>query len=67
MEKKNPISFTNAVKCAHNKWSEKVNAFRGDEADWYFDNFVDWISSQGYHIELTGDEFEPFVMSEIVF
>ena len=34
------------------------------EGDWFYENFIEWISSQGYHIELTGDEFEAAVMSD---
>jgi hypothetical protein len=29
-----------------------------EECHWYYQHFVEWISAQGYHIELTGDEFE---------
>jgi hypothetical protein len=34
--------------------------------NWYAENFVEWISSLGYHIELTGDEFEATVAQEHV-
>ncbi len=30
------------------------------ESGWYYSNFLKWISEKGWHIELTGDEFELF-------
>jgi len=36
---------------------------RRDRIDWLSKILFNGISDQGYHIELTGDEFEPFVMS----
>jgi hypothetical protein len=59
MQKKTPIIFDDAVRMAgRNFFDSKAGHSRG-ESHWYLDNFVDWISEQGYHIDLTGDEFEP--------
>ena len=62
MEKKAPIHFDEAVRLADKTSREAFFEGRmGTDAHqsfWYFSNFVDWISSLGYHIELTGDEFE---------
>ena len=62
MPKKSPISFELAMLKLIEKRREKFDAGHfGDEPGrygWYCHNFVDWISSQGLHIELTGDEFE---------
>jgi hypothetical protein len=35
--------------------------YQPGECNWYFKNFVEWVSSLGYHIELTGDEFELYL------
>ena len=58
MPKKEPISFENAVRRLSD---EQLIAFYGHDYqrhDWLEENFVNWISEQGYHIEFTGDEFE---------
>ena len=65
MEQKTAISYEDAMwltnrtlkKCYE---EEKMGADFG-HYQWYLDNFIEWISSLGYHIELTGDEFEPAV------
>src|SRR5688572_15721070 len=62
MEKKTPILFGDAVRMAIKKKCE-VWYDENADSDYYYDNFIEWISSQGYHIELTGDEFEPALMS----
>lgn len=53
---------------ASQKSSEAFDAHRlgyePGECNWYFKNFVEWISSLGYHIELTGDEFEPYIKAD---
>lgn len=61
MEKKTPISFERAVQSIHEKWMEAFKARDIPKINWYYDNFLAWVSDQGYHIELVGDEFEPFV------
>ncbi len=70
MAKKNPISLAVATKMINEKQDE---AFSGRKfgnipghLHWYLYNFVNWISEQGYHIELTGDEFEPLALSDKV-
>jgi hypothetical protein len=68
MPAKEPISFESAALMASNKSSEAFDAHRmghePGECNWYFDHFVEWISSLGYHIELTGDEFELYLRAE---
>lgn len=62
MEPKTPITFTDAALLAHEKFQEamRIRRYGGEpgQAQWYTRNFTSWISSLGYHIELTGDEFE---------
>lgn len=65
MPKKTQISFAAAVLLTSQQLSEafdsrQIGNARG-EYHWYITNFVKWISEQGYHIELTGDEFESQV------
>lgn len=35
------------------------------ECHWLTKNFVSWIAEQGFHIELTGDEFLPYSSVQI--
>jgi hypothetical protein len=67
MKRKEPIAFERAARMAQEKYFEAKDARRlgyaPGECFWYLDHFVEWISSLGYHIELTGDEFEPYQMS----
>ena len=66
MKTKTPISFEDAVNLAHDEFFRASDAGRfgrdPGQCDWYYENFIDWISDQGYHIELTGDEFETALM-----
>ena len=58
MPKKRSIQFDEAIRMAEkNFFSSKIGHRRG-ETFWYMQNFVEWISELGFHIELTGDEFE---------
>lgn len=59
MPKKTPVSFLNAVRVAGQEYfqSDKVGDARF-ETEWLLSHFVEWISELGFHIELTGDEFE---------
>lgn len=70
MPKKKPISFELAMLKLIEKRREKFDAGHfGDESGqygWYCLNFVNWISAQGYHIELTGDEFETYALTDRV-
>ena len=67
MPKKRPISLDDAVRMAGRKYvdTKEIGHARG-ENHWYFDCFVEWISEIGYHIELTGDEFDAPVLSDKV-
>ncbi len=64
MERKNPILFMDAAALAQEKYLDARRAGRRGYApgrtDWYTDGFIDWISSLGFHIELSGDEFELY-------
>ena len=68
MEKKKPISFEVAI----NLIAEEQNkAFATGQMgsnfgqySWYPNNFVKFISNLGYHIELTGDEFETYMLTD---
>jgi hypothetical protein len=66
MPKKNPITFADAVRLAGQKQIEAEIGHEKGQYFWYAAHFVDWISSLGYHIELSGDEFEPYVVSNKV-
>lgn len=58
MPRKNPISFDFAISLINDKCVLAVQARNASQYLWYYDNFVSHISDLGYHIELTGDEFE---------
>lgn len=62
MDRKKPISFHEALNLAsdaHIKASQegRTGHQRGESA-WHFLHLLDYISELGFHIELTGDEFE---------
>lgn len=67
MQRQSGLSFEAAINLVAEKRMAAFTAGRmghnPGEYSWYADNFVEWISSLGYHIELTGDEFEPYVLS----
>lgn len=71
MEKKTPISLEAAIILMVKHEHEARDAGRkGTESGhlvWYAYHFVEWLEGLDYHIELTGDEFEPVVMSDKVF
>jgi len=58
MEKKKPISLAEAISWVTTEFFECYKDKRSIEAEWTLNNFVDWISTKGYHIELTGEEYE---------
>ena len=63
MEVKAPITFTEAALLAQEQYLAliRMNKYGSDPDQCsYTDSFTEWISSLGYHIELTGDEFEHF-------
>lgn len=59
MPPKKPIGFEDAIRKAESKWFAAIFGGRMDDAQIYLQQFVEWISDRGYHIVLTGDEFEP--------
>jgi hypothetical protein len=61
MPRKKPISFADAVRKAFKKSFALTWLGKPKEATWLLDNFVQYISDLGYHIELNGDEFEHSV------
>jgi len=63
MEKKRPIAFNEAIGLLKEKWSDELWVRQSGHEEWYQKNFVDWISGLGYHIEITGDEFEAVALS----
>ncbi len=62
MEPKVPITFTEAASMAQQRFQEALIdrrlGYAPGHCHWYARNFISWISGLGYHIELTGDEFE---------
>jgi hypothetical protein len=67
MPRKLPLPFDSAINMVAEKQKEAFSAgqmgSKFGQYCWYTDNFVEWISDLGYHIELTGDEFEPYILS----
>lgn len=65
MPKGKPIGFADAIRFASKKAHEvaeqgKLGIDPG-ESGWYRLNFIQFISESGFHIELTGEEFDfPF-------
>lgn len=70
MPRKKPISFQDAVNLngdeRHRQIMSGNHGYEPGQAHWLYMNFVKWISDQGYHIELTGDEFEAVALSDKV-
>jgi hypothetical protein len=66
MERKKPISFENAIRLANENWKEAFRAGELEKCNYYHDHFIEWISEMGHHIELTGDEFEPYLLAQRV-
>ena len=66
MEKKVAIGFKEAFLFFQSELLKSMSDPTRDRTDWLYRNFIPWISGLGYHIELTGDEFEPFLMSDKV-
>ena len=64
MPKKKGLWFDDAVRMLSDAQMQafregRVGTTQGDH-HWLMENFVHWISEQGFHIELTGDEFLPY-------
>ena len=70
MPQKNSISFHEAARLFDLKIEECIKAGKyGTEPggyQWYCINFVPWISEQGFHIELSGDEFDLYAMTSVL-
>jgi hypothetical protein len=69
MAKMKPISLRAAMSIVAEEQKEAFKAGNfGPEPGhfgWYADNFVEYISALGFHIELTGDEFEEQIGLEL--
>ncbi len=70
MPKKSPLSFAEAINLVAEKQKEAFLAGRGGRGpgqySWYYGSFVEWITSLGFHIELTGDEFEAYATTSVL-
>ncbi len=58
MPRRNPISFESAIQLVHAKRRQARLTFDADKMVWYNKNFVKCVSDSGFHIELSGDEFD---------
>jgi len=58
MEKKTPIYFEDAVRKATKELFKADTGHERGQNFWYLNHFIEFIAEQGFHIELTGDEFE---------
>jgi hypothetical protein len=69
MKTKTPISLEDAIALMqkHEDLARSAGQSGADRGQtfWFSFNFVEFISEQGYHIELTGDEFEIFNIAEV--
>lgn len=70
METKTPISLAVAVQMADTTSREAASNGRlgiePGQTYWYWSHFIEWISSLGFHIELSGDEFEPVTAAPLM-
>ncbi len=58
MPKKTPIRFEEAVRKLDGELNIENIGHEPGQYQWLLKNFVSWISDKGFHIELTGDEFD---------
>jgi hypothetical protein len=58
MPPKTPLIFEDAVRLTGQKFNEALDNNKIKEAQFFIYNFLEWISDSGYHIELTGEEFD---------
>ncbi len=69
MKKQNPILLEEAIQLMIDSETEAKNSGQNHcefGGVLYFSfNFIEWLSRIGYHVELTGDEFELYAISEI--
>jgi hypothetical protein len=66
-----PISFADSLQILIDQQLDCVQNYKlgnsPGEYNWYSENFVEFISTLGYQIELTGDEFRvPVCLRELV-
>lgn len=64
MPTKKPIHFDDAVRMAGQNFFDRAIGHGRGQNSWYLQHFVEWISELGFHIELTGDEFESYSVSD---
>lgn len=61
MPRKSSIPYARAVAMVGERFMQELKAGNAGgergQSHWFHRNFVEFISEQGYHIELTGDEF----------
>lgn len=64
MPNQKAISFEDAInvicKAADEAFSAKKFGVKPRHYNWYINNFVEYIAELGFHIELTGEEFDVF-------
>jgi hypothetical protein len=62
MQKKSPITLKAAINLIAEKQKHALKAGhvydKPGHYSWYINNFVNYISSLGFHIEITGEEFD---------
>lgn len=62
MDRKKPISLHQALNMASDAHIKAVHENRfghkKGQSGWHFSHLIDFISEQGFHIELSGDEFD---------
>ncbi len=70
MPTKNAIPFDHAIRMVSAKLGEAFNAkqfgYEPGHYNWYLSYFIEWLSDEGYHIELSGDEFESYALPDKV-
>jgi hypothetical protein len=66
MPKATPLSLAAAIQLYLDKTHEEIFVTQSGKSEWYEKNFVTWVSSLGYHINLTGDEFEAVAQTDKV-
>lgn len=70
MPKQNAVSFDDSVRMLADPNLElftKGRVGRKYGCHWLMKNVISWISDQGFHIEMTGDEFLPYTAHQISF
>ncbi len=70
MQKQTPIALNEAVSLMV-KHEHAASAAGRKGADvghvfWYSFHFIEWLETIGYHIELTGDEFDAYLSPQVL-